>query len=430
MQEKEASMIKIKLPIFLGALLILGVFPSPMFSQSWEPVGPSGGTFIGSVTDPADADTLTAITTYPSTSAAFRSYDGGDSWTKLADIPYSSLYHMCSYDFNRLYVVASSRCFYSVDGGSTWSYGTLPSSTGYGRVVDVDPNQADNVFIAGYKYNSGSYDFVFFKSTNGGQTWTGNAFFTYEYLSLYDIAVSKTNPDVIYVAGFKRVSGDYYGCLLQSTDGGASWSDISSLLETQTYRYMYSVAIDPTDENRVYVGGSYFYYTVDGGVTWMRDTSHYFYAYDIRINPNDPSNLYMGCNKDFYVSMDYGVNWTFYNDCVKGSCKHIHVAPADPSVVFYSASYAGFYKTETAGSAWASAHAGIYGHWIHSIETAASQPETVYLNNYNGYTLFASYDSGENWSETVYPSGCSGSIADILVCSQNTDIVFALEASG
>lgn len=424
---------KNKIPILLCTLLLMGVFPSLTFSQSWEPVGPCGGTFIGSVTDPADADAITAITTYPSPSAAFHSTDGGDSWTKLADIPYSSLYHMCAFNHKTMYTVASSRCYYSNDGGSNWSYSNLPTSFGYGRCIGVDLNNADNVFVAGYKYDSGTatYGLAFHTSTDGAQTWTGSTHLMgYEYMYPYDIAVSKTNPNMIYVAAYKRESGLYYGCLLQSTDGGATWADISTLLETQTYRYMYSVAIDPTDEKRAYVGGSYFYYTTDGGATWTRDTSHYFYAYDISIDPTDTSKVYLGCNKDFYASSDYGQTWTFYNDCVKGTCKNTHVAPADPSVVLFSSNYTGLFKTENSGVDWATAHDGIYGHWIYTIETAPSQPETLYVNNYNGYTIYASYDCANNWTETVYPSGCSGSIADILVGGQQPNHVFALESSG
>ncbi|MFH2002026.1 MAG: hypothetical protein ABIK28_20290 [Planctomycetota bacterium] len=90
---------KIKIAIFFSALIFTGFFPVMVLSQSWEPVGPSGGSFLGSVSDSADADKITAIMTYPSPSAAYQSEDGGQSWAKIADIPYSSLYHMCAYDY-------------------------------------------------------------------------------------------------------------------------------------------------------------------------------------------------------------------------------------------------------------------------------------------------------------------------------------------
>ncbi|MHC4945302.1 MAG: WD40/YVTN/BNR-like repeat-containing protein [Planctomycetota bacterium] len=417
---------------FIAVLFLALTFQSAAWADTWESVGPSGGTFIGSVSDPADADNIIAITSSPSPSKVYRTYDGGASWSQIGEVPYYYLYNMCAYDFSKLYVVSYSRCYYSTDGGVSWSYGSFPASSGGGRSICVDPTDSNNVYVAGYKYDSGTttYSLAFFSSKNGGKNWTASSFFTFDYLYIYDMAISKTNPDVLYIAGYQRVSGTYYSAMFKSTDGGASWSDISSLVEPNASKYTYSVAIDPMDENRVYAGGHYIYYTTDGGASWTSNTSKYYNVRDIGIDPVDTSNLYLGCSNYVYVSNDYGLTWTGHPDAIQGSWAYVQVAPALPSTIHIATTYSGFYKSTDSGSTWNTAHEGIYAHVIDSIAVAPSEPETVYADCYNCYDMRVSNDSGANWAEVLYPSGCSASIASILVNSMNPNIVMALESSG
>ena len=296
--------------VLSSALLLLLAGHSFALTDEWEPMGPSGGTFFGAVSNPADADAITAVLTYPSRPHVFRTVNGGMSWSQIGEIPYTStLYDFSAYDFTRLFAVTYSRCYYSTNGGANWSYGAFPSSSGYARCVCVDPTDSSKVFAAGYKYDSGttSYSLAFFKSVNGGSTWTASQFFTYDTFYAYDMTVSKSDPDVIYVCGYKNVGGSYYGALLKSTDGGAGWSDISSLVEPDTYLYFYSLEIDPLDENHVYVGGTYFYHSTDGGASWTRYSSYPLNARDIAIDPVNTANLYAGCyGGNVFVSTDHG----------------------------------------------------------------------------------------------------------------------------
>jgi photosystem II stability/assembly factor-like uncharacterized protein len=413
-------------------LFLALAFASATWADTWESVGPSGGTFIGSVSDPADANIVTVITTNPSPSNVYQTHDGGASWTKIGEIPYSYVYNMCAFDMSNLYAACSSRCYYSIDGGVSWAYGSIPSSSGYARCICVDPTDSSKVYMAGTYYDSGTatYSMAFFTSTNGGKNWTAGTFFTADYLYIYDMAISRTDPDVIYVCGYQRLSGTYFMAMYRSTDGGVSWSDISSAVEPTQSRYAYSVAIDPLDENRVYAGGSYFYYTTDGGVTWTKPSTSYYNVRDIGIDPVDPSNIYMGCYNYVYVSHDYGLSWTGHYKAIQGSWAYVEVAPALPSTVHIATTYSGFYKSTDSGSTWNTAHDGIYAHVIDAVTVAPSAPETVYIDCYNCYNILVSDDCCASWTEVLYPSGCSASICGILVNSMNPNIVMALEAGG
>jgi photosystem II stability/assembly factor-like uncharacterized protein len=402
-------------------------------TDPWEPVGPSGGTFIGSVSDPADAEDITAVMAYPSPSHVYRTQDGGTSWNKIGTIPYAYLYDMCAHDYSNLYVVSYYRCYYSTNGGVNWSDGSFPASSGYARCVCVDPGNANNVYAAGYKYESvgPTYSLAFFKSTNGGASWTASQHFAFAGLYIYDMAVSASNSNVLYVCGYKRVGDYYYAALLQTTDGGITWNDISSAVDTATYRYLYALAVDPTDSNKVYVGGSYFYYSTDGGGTFTRYTSYALNTRGLGIDPVNPANLYSaGSSGHVFVSKDYGVNWTPHYYAVAGSYTHVEVAPADPTRVHVATTYGGFFRSLDSGATWNPAHQGIFGQIIPTLAVAPSAPETIFADFYNTFTLTASYDCAQNWETKTYPSGCSGTMADLIVNSMDPNILLALEESG
>ncbi|MHC4566830.1 MAG: WD40/YVTN/BNR-like repeat-containing protein, partial [Planctomycetota bacterium] len=277
-------------PVVLICLLI---FPSVALCATWEPIGPDGGTFIFSMTNPENANEVTAITTGPSPSSVYRSSDAGATWSKIGEIPYSYVRDVSAFSFSTLYAISGYSCYRSTDGGVSWSEARLPPSSGYAHCVCVDPTNSRTVYAAGYYYeyivNASTRKMAFFKSIDGGLTWSVSHFFAFDYFYARDIAVSVTNPDVMYVAGTEETDLYYGGALLMTTDGGQSWTDISSNLNTERYSYFESVAIDPTDGGKVYVGGEYFYRGTRGTgrdpeLTWTRSQVP-LYIYTLCVDP-------------------------------------------------------------------------------------------------------------------------------------------------
>ena len=97
--------------------------------------------------------------------------------------------------------------------------------------------------------------------------------------SIGDIAVAPSNPDVIYVGsgeGLQRPDLSVGDGMYKSTDAGKTWTHLG-LRDAQQIA---GLAIDPADENRVFVaalGHPYgpnaergVFRTLDGGKTWEK----------------------------------------------------------------------------------------------------------------------------------------------------------------
>ena len=112
--------------VFLCSILLM-IFMIPALAQTWEPLGPEGGSFEGIVTDPADANTVTAICNSCDFADVFRTTDGGMSWTVIGSHPCDNTNAYSAHDFNTIYCIGYNstnyidRCLRTNDGGRTWS---------------------------------------------------------------------------------------------------------------------------------------------------------------------------------------------------------------------------------------------------------------------------------------------------------------------
>lgn len=173
------------------------------------------------------------------------------------------------------------------------------------------------------------------KTTNGGREWE-NISDGYFGGSIGSIAVSKSDPNVLYVGGGeKTVRGNVssgYG-IWKSEDAGKTW--ISSGLKNS--RHVPRIAIHPTDHNIVYAGvmGNIYkptqergvYKSTDGGKTWIKTlfANEHAGVVDLIIDPTNPRILYAstwrvrrtpyslssgGEGSALWKSTDSGETWT------------------------------------------------------------------------------------------------------------------------
>ncbi len=173
------------------------------------------------------------------------------------------------------------------------------------------------------------------KTTNGGRAWE-NISDGYFGGSIGSIAVSKSDPNVIYVGGGeKTVRGNVssgYG-IWKSVDAGKTWQ-ASGLPQS---RHVPRIAIHPTKHNIVYAGvlGNIYkptqergvYKSTDGGKTWkkMLFSNEHAGVVDLIMDPTNPRILYAstwrvqrtpfslssgGEGSALWKSTDSGETWT------------------------------------------------------------------------------------------------------------------------
>ncbi len=236
----------------------------------------------------------------------FKSTDGGTTWTKIATTTQVGTriakIVVNPLNSNNIFVAGNYGLIVSADGGTTWS--TVLS--GYCDDVEIDPVNSNNVYAS--LWGQGIY-----KSTDGGSTWTqlSGGLPTTGFTRI-EIAIAPTNPLVLY-ASFASTSYTLLG-LYKSTDGGATWTQLTNTpdyLNPQGF-YDHCIIVDPTNENVVYAGGVYPYpgssyyglvMTTDGGATWTDIT---LASDGTKLHP-DMQTLAISSNGELWVGTDGGV---------------------------------------------------------------------------------------------------------------------------
>jgi photosystem II stability/assembly factor-like uncharacterized protein len=221
------------------------------------------------------------------------------------------------------------------------------------------------------------------------------------------VMVSYSNDNIVYVA-----TNTYPATIAKSTNGGSSWTTIASIST-----YAYSGAIDPTNHDKLYIGGSsYFYRTTNGGINWSGTYVANTYPYGLVVNNLVPSTIYgAGYAYDnvkwrlaFFKSTDSGVSWSTV--CLYDSSAYgygVAVDRTNPSTVYvcgysyYNSTYVPLiYKSTNSGASWTLTTTGISStaYYINSIAVHPTNGNIVYAGAWSG--IYRSTDAGVTWAQT------------------------------
>ena len=196
------------------------------------------------------------------------------------------------------------------------------------------------------------------KTTDGGLTWTTNT----DYLSVIgctDLAIDPSNPNTMYLATGDGYAGDTY-CIgvLKSIDGGLTWNTTGLTFAVNVMREMRRLVINPNNPQILLAAtNAGIYRTTNGGTSWTNVLSGNFY--DIEFKPTDPNTVYVG-GTTFRLSTDGGVTFTtISNGIPTAGCNRMAIAvtPADPNYVYVLRSssstngFAGLYQSVSSGTA-------------------------------------------------------------------------------
>ena len=268
-----------------------------------------------------------------------------------------------------------------------------------------------NVFYIGVN-NGGVW-----KTTDAGRTWQP-IFDDQPTGSIGDIAIAPSNPNVIYVGsgeGLQRPDLSTGDGMYRSNDGGKTWVHLG-LREGQQIA---SIAVDPKDENRLFVavlGHPYgpneergVYRSKDGGQTFQRvlykdvDTG----AFQVEFDPKDRDTI--------YADLWAGRQGPWENGAWQGK-------------------ESGLFKSTDGGETWKKLTKGLptfeQGLGRIGFAIAASDHKRMYAtvdadNQYAG--LYGSTDAGESWellNKDPRLWGRGSDFAEVKVNPKDADIVF------
>ncbi len=214
-------------------------------------------------------------------------------------------------------------------------------SLGLGRIESfyADPNDTLKIYL-------GSRSGGFWKTTDGGITWTGSATDSLFATGVNSITVSPTNPDTILINVKNSAGGTTHG-IYQSIDGGDSRA-ITNFNPTNlgwgglgTNNSISQVAYHPLVPKLVFVAASQgLYRSANDLSSWTVPVpSANFKA--IAFHPTDPDIIYASTNNTtaIYVSINGGVTFNL-SDTIVGNSSSIKLSTtaACPNCVYVGSS--------------------------------------------------------------------------------------------
>lgn len=242
----------------------------------------------------------------------------------------------------------------TIDGGNNWDY----NKSGNFKDIVYKTDDPDVVFATA----SGN----FYRSTDGGDSWS-------EITSVFSgssrgvIGVSDDDPDVVY---FHTVSGSEYNATYRSEDAGLTFVEM---------------ATSPNIMSWGCNGGS-------GGQGW--------YDLDVAVDPNDADILYSG-GVNVWKSTNGAASWSinshWYGGCgvpaAHADCHVLEYNPVDGRL--YSGNDGGIYWTDNGGQTWTEITSGLAISQVYKMGQARQNPDKV-INGYqdNGTATYLGEDDG------------------------------------
>jgi len=315
-----------------------------------------------------------------------------------------------------------------------WSCNGTGSNNGQGSYdlcIAVDPNDADIVFIGGVNT---------WKSTDGGLNWNINN----HWSNSWGCGVQEVHADKHNLT-FQGNSSTLFECndggLYKTTNGGSSWSHLSSGMETsQIYRMGVSqtvvdeVIIGLQDNgSKVHLNGSTWGDIIGGDgfeciIDYTNVNTQYgtLYYGDIKrttnhwgsytsitgslpqgawctpylIDPTNNNTLYIGLS-DVRKTVNQGNSWTSISQNFGSNLDNMAIAPSNTNYI-YAADHGFIYRTTTGSGTWTNITSNLPtgSSNITYIAVKDDDPDHVWVSmgGYNTHGVYETTNGGSTWT--------------------------------
>ena len=295
--------------------LLLALIATPMFA-AWRTGGPTGGAVVAVAVAPSDAAVIWA----GNAAGVFRSTDGGATWANaggnIVDVKYLAVHPG---DARKAWVLTggpgglqAGKLYRTADGGASWTDVTAGLPPIDPAALQIDPRNPDILYIGAhcgpiglsassirpqFHENAGV-----FRSTDGGATWTQvSAGLTTFGRCVEELAVDPFSPWRLFLSGPFSDTGN------ESYDSAQTWDPPVGPRPSR------GVVFDPrfpfTHYGIAMALGARFLVSQDGGFTWSEAaTKPPAPPTALAIDP-ERGRLFLGTNEGMYRSGNSGRVW-------------------------------------------------------------------------------------------------------------------------
>jgi len=331
----------------------------------------------------------------------------------------------------------------TTNGGSSWQNVGLENSQHIGRIV-IDPENPNRVFVAvagllyGKSENKGLY-----RTLDGGQNWE-QVLFVSDSTSCIDVALNPRNPDTLFASTWERIRfpwqrryGGVTSGLYRSTDGGDTWEQLTNgLPPSDEQRGRIGIAVSPSNPEIIYTTYTTnvitnvfdgIYKSLDGGDSWFRvddndsEFNQVFSSFgwffgNIRVAPNNPDTVFV-LGLLLYRSTDGGVSWTAINDNMHVDQHGLEIHPQN-SDFMVAGNDGGLYISQEGGFNWE--HVEVFPiTQFYNCEIDFLQPERIYGGAQDNGTVRTLTGEVDDWQRIFGGDGFH-----VIVDRTNNNIVY------
>ncbi len=251
--------------------------------ENWE--------YQNSVKGPIAIDPTNSNKIFVASNRLFTSSDGGNSGNYTFDFEASGNNIIISENNPNLLFVATWKGLYrSIDKGINWTKQIDENISD----VAFHVNNHDIVYAVGSKGG-------FYKSIDGGATFTSNEIETSASGTL--VAVTKDNPNVVYISYLKSSEGGMV--IYKSTDTGTSFTKIRGFGGTGQGFYDFILEVNPLNEDEILIGTTTLYKSKDSGLT-TTNVGGYRGPFPIHPDLQDA----VAIDGEFFLATDGGVTYS------------------------------------------------------------------------------------------------------------------------
>lgn len=391
----------------------------------------------------------------------YKSVDGGSSWSDISDgswtVTQFSDIAISPHNSNHILVALGSGNYnygsysnegvwYSSNGGTSWSE---VITAGDAFDVGFSPTNADSAYAVIGSENASS---GFYVSTDGGasfptQITTFDTFEADTSMGRAQFVQSPSRSSRFYMLIYDsdgQFPGSQATAAFKSTDGGGTWSHISSgdniagtyNGSTVSDQGSYDLCLDvsPTNPDSVFFGnvemsstsnGSTINFVRETGGTTAWDCPIHVDIHKIVYSPSHSKYIYAVSDGGVYRSTDGGANWSdLNNDITTIQFYNIASHPSNPNIIYGGAQDNGNFSTTDKGATnWVFEKTG---DGMTCFVDRSGGGDTVLISTQYG-RIYLSTDGGGSFS-TVVSSDVFGTTAWTVPLWQDTgdpDIVYA-----